>query len=158
MAPRRVVEALDEVKDLHAGLSVRAEPMPVEQVEQSDAPLIKITNRDRVIFPEAKATKGDLADYYQAIAPLIHGLTARGKLLTYPLDADKYRGEVYSDRGAGANVTRVEAAAVFGYGGGIRLDLRIDADVDRRVAKHPRGKHRDRDEARVAFRAQDGVR
>lgn len=32
---------------------------------------IKISSRDRVIFPEAKATKGDLADYYEAISPLM---------------------------------------------------------------------------------------
>ncbi|MBD3732337.1 MAG: DNA ligase D [Sphingopyxis sp.] len=32
---------------------------------------ITISSRDRVIFPEAKATKGDLADYYAAIAPLM---------------------------------------------------------------------------------------
>lgn len=32
---------------------------------------VKISSRDRVIFPEAKATKGDLADYYAAIAPLM---------------------------------------------------------------------------------------
>ncbi len=32
---------------------------------------IAITNRDRVIFPEAKATKGDLADYYAAVAPIM---------------------------------------------------------------------------------------
>ncbi len=32
---------------------------------------VTISSRDRVIFPEAKATKGDLADYYAAIAPLM---------------------------------------------------------------------------------------
>lgn len=32
---------------------------------------VKISSRDRVIFPEAKATKGDLADYYAAIAPVM---------------------------------------------------------------------------------------
>jgi bifunctional non-homologous end joining protein LigD len=31
---------------------------------------VRITNRDRVIFPESDLTKGDLADYYAAIAPL----------------------------------------------------------------------------------------
>ena len=35
---------------------------------QSD---VAISSRDRIIFPEAKATKGDLADYYAAIAPLM---------------------------------------------------------------------------------------
>lgn len=32
---------------------------------------VAISSRDRVIFPEAKATKGDLADYYAAIAPVM---------------------------------------------------------------------------------------
>ncbi|MHA6718591.1 DNA ligase D [Sphingomonas sp. RS6] len=31
---------------------------------------IKISSRDRVIFPESKLTKGDLADYYAAVAPI----------------------------------------------------------------------------------------
>ncbi|MBO9695021.1 MAG: DNA ligase D [Sphingopyxis sp.] len=32
---------------------------------------VTISSRDRVIFPEAKATKGDLADYYAAVAPIM---------------------------------------------------------------------------------------
>jgi bifunctional non-homologous end joining protein LigD len=32
---------------------------------------VRISNRDRVIFPESKATKGDLADYYAAVAPIM---------------------------------------------------------------------------------------
>lgn len=32
---------------------------------------VKISNRERVIFPESGGTKGDLADYYAAVAPLI---------------------------------------------------------------------------------------
>jgi len=38
---------------------------------------VTITSRDRVIFPEAKATKGDLADYYVAIAPVMLPHSAR---------------------------------------------------------------------------------
>lgn len=38
---------------------------------------VAISNRDRIIFPEAKATKGDLADYYAALAPLILAHMAR---------------------------------------------------------------------------------
>lgn len=38
---------------------------------------VKISNRDRIIFPEAKATKGDLADYYAAVAPLMLAHMAR---------------------------------------------------------------------------------
>jgi bifunctional non-homologous end joining protein LigD len=37
---------------------------------------IKISSRDRAIFPESGQTKGDLADYYWAIAPLMLPFTA----------------------------------------------------------------------------------
>lgn len=43
----------------------------------SSASSIKISSRDRVVFPEAKITKGDLADYYAAIAPLMIPHAAR---------------------------------------------------------------------------------
>ena len=32
---------------------------------------VRISSRDRVIFPDAKITKGDLADYYAAVAPIL---------------------------------------------------------------------------------------
>ena len=41
---------------------------------------IRISNRDRVLFPESKATKGDLADYYVQLAPLILPHLARRPL------------------------------------------------------------------------------
>ncbi len=37
----------------------------------AQAPTVKITSRDRVIFPDSGQTKGALADYYTAIAPLM---------------------------------------------------------------------------------------
>ncbi|KMS53138.1 DNA ligase D [Sphingobium cupriresistens] len=40
-------------------------------------PVVSITNRDRVIFPESDQTKGELADYYVAIAPLMLPFAAR---------------------------------------------------------------------------------
>jgi bifunctional non-homologous end joining protein LigD len=39
--------------------------------------LVRISNRDRVIFPETGQTKGNLADYYTAIAPLMLPFLAR---------------------------------------------------------------------------------
>ncbi len=36
-----------------------------------DVPEIAISNRDRVVFPDAQATKGDVADYYARVAPLM---------------------------------------------------------------------------------------
>ena len=32
---------------------------------------IEISNRDRVIFPEGKLTKGSLADNYETVAPIM---------------------------------------------------------------------------------------
>ena len=32
---------------------------------------LEISSRDRVIFPESKHTKGDLADYYEAVSPIM---------------------------------------------------------------------------------------
>ena len=36
-----------------------------------EEPEVKITSRDRVIFPESGQTKGQLADYYAAVAPMM---------------------------------------------------------------------------------------
>ncbi|PWG01511.1 DNA ligase D [Sphingosinicella humi] len=52
---------------------VEERPQPVEPAPVDD---IKITNPGRVIFPEAKITKGQLADYYRAVAPLMLEWTA----------------------------------------------------------------------------------
>lgn len=51
-----------EAKDVKPETKAKA-PAPVSDVE--------ISSRERVIFPEAKATKGDLADYYAAVAPVM---------------------------------------------------------------------------------------
>jgi bifunctional non-homologous end joining protein LigD len=44
---------------------------PVGQVAAPATSKIKISNRDRVIFPESNITKGQLADYYAAVAPVM---------------------------------------------------------------------------------------
>lgn len=51
-----------EAKDVKPETKAKA-PAPVSDV--------KISSRERVVFPEAKATKGDLADYYAAVAPVM---------------------------------------------------------------------------------------
>jgi len=63
------------------GLRRDKEAKAVTPEKQQPAPApesdVKISSRDRVIFPEAKATKGDLADYYAAIAPIMLPHAAR---------------------------------------------------------------------------------
>jgi TolA-binding protein len=48
---------------------------------------------------------------------------ARGKLLTYPLDTDKQRHEVYIDFSAEADVRRADSAPFIGATGNYKLDL-----------------------------------
>ncbi|RYD86620.1 MAG: ATP-dependent DNA ligase, partial [Sphingomonadales bacterium] len=56
--------------DKKAGEVKREEPVPVEAAAPQEPPF-RLTNADRVIFPESGGTKGELAAYYQAIGPLI---------------------------------------------------------------------------------------
>jgi len=44
---------------------------PVESVSKADSKLIAISNPDRVLFPESGVTKGQLADYYRAVAEVM---------------------------------------------------------------------------------------
>ena len=64
---------LDLRSDKEARQVAREKSQPVPEPESH----MTISSRDRIIFPEAKATKGDLADYYAAVAPLMLPHTAR---------------------------------------------------------------------------------
>jgi bifunctional non-homologous end joining protein LigD len=44
---------------------------PVAEVEAPGPKTVRVTNRERVIFPEGKITKGELADYYQAVSGIM---------------------------------------------------------------------------------------
>ena len=50
-----------------------AEEVIAETPETLEAPkvVVKVSSRDRVIFPDSDVTKGELADYYAALAPLM---------------------------------------------------------------------------------------
>jgi bifunctional non-homologous end joining protein LigD len=49
-----------------------AKSVKPERAQKVDANSpVKISSRDRVIFPDSGETKGDLADYYEAVAPLM---------------------------------------------------------------------------------------
>ena len=44
---------------------------PVAEIAAPAVSKVKISNRERVIFPESNITKGELADYYAAVAPVM---------------------------------------------------------------------------------------
>ncbi|WP_375188880.1 DNA ligase D [Sphingobium yanoikuyae] len=63
-------------------LGLREDKKPEAVVVETEAPVgelsapaatstVKISNRERVIFPEGKLTKGQLADYYEAVAEIM---------------------------------------------------------------------------------------
>ena len=55
-------------------------PQPMAAAPMPEVPVpevhVKVSNRDRVIFPEAGVTKGELADYYAKVAPIMLPWTA----------------------------------------------------------------------------------
>ena len=53
--------------------SVKPETAAAPMKEQE---AVKISSRDRVVFPDSGQTKGDLADYYEAVAPIMLPFTA----------------------------------------------------------------------------------
>ena len=61
--------------DKEAGAVVEEKPQPVAKVA-APADTIKITNPDRVIFPDSNVTKGQLADYYRAVGSIMLPWTA----------------------------------------------------------------------------------
>ncbi|WP_106639841.1 DNA ligase D [Allosphingosinicella vermicomposti] len=54
--------------DKPAEAVVEEKPQAVPEAAMED---VEISNPDRVIFPDAKVTKGQLADYYRKVAPLM---------------------------------------------------------------------------------------
>ena len=63
-------------EDKPARAVVAEKPLPLPKDAEPAADKVKISNPERVIFPDAKVTKGELADYYRAVAPLMLEWTA----------------------------------------------------------------------------------
>ena len=77
------IEFTDEGVLRHSSyLGLREDKKPEAVILEVEAPVamtakptvssgIRISNRERVVFPEGKLTKGDLADYYEAVADIM---------------------------------------------------------------------------------------
>lgn len=71
-----------------------------KEVVMADAPdtgRIVITHPERVVFPETGATKGDVADYYEAIAPLMLASTG-GRPISLIRCPDNIAGDCFFQR------------------------------------------------------------
>ena len=58
-------------EDKKASEVVAEAPAPLPEAAAAPTYDVKISNRGRVIYPEAGITKGDLADYYAAVSPVL---------------------------------------------------------------------------------------
>jgi bifunctional non-homologous end joining protein LigD len=59
---------------------VEERPQPVERAAPEAADDVKITNRDRVLFPDSGVTKGELVDYYRTVGPAMMEWAAKRPL------------------------------------------------------------------------------
>ncbi|HVJ19522.1 MAG TPA: DNA ligase D [Polyangiaceae bacterium] len=70
--PEELIEKLE-----HAPADAAPEPEPAPEAELEPAPRragerrVKVTNRNKIFWPDEGYTKGDLVDYYEAIAPVM---------------------------------------------------------------------------------------
>ncbi|MCS6302788.1 MAG: DNA ligase D [Nitrospira sp.] len=83
-------------------------PKPIEQVTKDTKPRstskdevsyrgVKITHPDRIVFPDTKITKGDVAEYYDRIAPLMVPFV-RSRLISLLRCTDGIGGECFFQR------------------------------------------------------------
>ncbi len=85
---------------------------------------VKISNPDRVIFPDAKVTKGDLADYYRAVGAIMLPWTARRpvSLVRCPQGRGKKCFFQKHDSGSfGPHVLHIPIREKDGHDGGLSL-------------------------------------
>ena len=90
---------------------------------------VTITSRDRVIFPEAKATKGDLADYYAAIAPVMLPHSARRPISLVRCPQGRGKKCFFQKHGSGSFGDHVHQVPIREKDGGHEDYLYVD-DAD----------------------------
>lgn len=104
-----------------------AEVMPEAPVEAPALPAgVRITNRDRVIFPETGQTKGQLADYYAAVAPLMLPFAAFRPISLVRCPQGRGKKCFFQKHGSGSFGPDVHAVAITEKDGGADDYLYID--------------------------------
>lgn len=90
---------------------------------------VVISSRGRIIFPEAKATKGDLADYYAAVAPLLLPYMARRPISLVRCPQGRARKCFFQKHDSGSFGEHVHHVPIREKGGGHEDYLYVD-DAD----------------------------
>lgn len=97
----------------------RTAPVPVTRA-------VKISNADRVIFPEADITKGELADYYEAMAALVLTTTAGRPLSLVRCPQGRARQCFFQRHGADNLGDSIRTVDVLGKDGKTRAYMYIE--------------------------------
>lgn len=91
------------------------------------APAVRISNRDRVIYPDAGLTKGDLADYYEAVAPLMMPWLDHRPISLVRCPQGRGKACFFQKHDAGSFGGHVRAVAIREKDGGTEDYLYVDS-------------------------------
>ncbi|OWK28415.1 DNA ligase D [Sphingomonas dokdonensis] len=121
-------------------LGLRDDKKAAEVVVETPAPApaalatsVKISSADRLIFPESSVTKGDLADYYAAVAPIMLPWVARRPISLVRCPQGRARKCFFQKHDAGSFGAHVHQVPIKEKDGSTENYLWVD-DADGLVA------------------------
>ncbi len=99
------------------------------QAPEAQASDVRISNRDRVIFPDSNVTKGDLADYYAAVAPVLLPWVADRPISLVRCPQGRAKHCFFQKHDAGSFGEHVRQIDIKEKDGGVEPYLYVD-DID----------------------------
>ena len=99
---------------------------PASSTSEKDKSMVEISNRDRVIFPDAKATKGDLADYYEAVGALMLPWSAHRPVSLVRCPQGRAKKCFFQKHDAGSFGEHVKAVPITEKDGGVEDYLYVE--------------------------------
>ena len=99
---------------------------PASSTSEKDKSMVEISNRDRVIFPDAKATKGDLADYYEAVGALVLPWSAHRPVSLVRCPQGRAKKCFFQKHDAGSFGEHVRAVPITEKDGGVEDYLYVE--------------------------------
>jgi len=101
-------------------------PEVAVKAEAARTPKVRITSADRVIFPDSGQTKGELADYYAAVAPLMLPFAARRPISLVRCPQGRAQKCFFQKHDSGSFGPHVHAVPIREKDGGVEEYLFID--------------------------------